>query len=84
MTRMTPRIRHQLIEGLNDDPGGFTHPIWTELGKPPQPPISVEERALIDEACKISDPTDSQTVAATPVWYKNENGIWGKLWQLRD
>jgi hypothetical protein len=76
--KFTERQRHLWVEAINDDPGGLTHPIWAELGIPPQPPVSAEERWLIDEAIR----TGNDELASTKVWDQDTNGNWVKLWTL--
>lgn len=80
------RKRWQIHAALNDDPGGLTHPIWAELGKEPQAPISAEERWLIDQSVHIKDDAEAAAFVRTKVWDRvcdaDGHRYWVKLWTL--
>lgn len=84
---MTPvatmdRRQRLMLDAINDDPGGLDHPIWAELGIDPIPPISAEERWLIDQASLIEDPAAADAFAGIKVWDRDANGNYYKLWTL--
>lgn len=70
--------RERIVAAWHDDPDGWKHSIWAELGLDPQPPVSAEERWLIDEAVRIGD----WDLVKTKVWDRDEAGNWFKLWTL--
>lgn len=83
MSRFTDEQRERIIAAWQDDPDGWKHPIWTELGLDPQPPVSAEERWLTDRATEMAD-WDGEVVVGPKVWDRDSNGNWYKLWTLDD
>lgn len=74
------RYRAQIVAAWGDDPHGWKHSIWAELGLDPQPPVSAEERWLIDEAVRTGD----WDLVGRKVWTRETDGTWRKLWTLDD
>jgi hypothetical protein len=82
--KLTEDHRQRLMEALHDDPGGQDHPIWAELGVPPQPPISDEEQWLIYRSMYIENADHAAAFVMTKVWDKTLDGRYVKLWHLTD
>lgn len=82
--KLTDDHRHRLMEALHDDPAGQDHPIWAELGIPPQPPISDEEQWLVYKSCYIEDADEAAALVKVKVWDKTTEGRYVKLWHLTD
>lgn len=75
---MSPRQKRLMTAAIHDDPHGWRHPIWTELRTDPIPPISAEERWLVDEAVR----TDDWALVMIKVWDRDADGNFYKLWSL--
>lgn len=76
------RYRARIIAAWQDDPDGWKHSIWAELGLDPQPPVSAEERWLVDYASRLED-DEAEAVIKTKVWAR-EAGNWVKCWKIGD